>query len=1181
MRGTKGVVLPIGYDITDAQKAIKDLDKETRSSFKELREIDKSLKFNPDNTELLTQKMDVLGTHIGTTKEKLELLKKAQEEASKNLDTKEGQEAYRKLSREIIETESKLEMYNNRLKKTEDAINPTIDKIDKMAESLEKSGDKFKKTGERMEKVGGGLTKGLTAPILGIGGAAMLAWNDVDEAVDGIIAGTGATGDAAKDLEKSFKNVARNVPNDVGDVGVALANLNTQFGLQGEALEEATTMALKYADVNGVDVGNAVNTVGKIMKAAGEDAGDFNVILSKLTAASQDSGVSVDELTGLYEKNGSTLRGLGYDFDDSISMMAQWEANGLNSQDMLKGLQKYMVSSSKDAQKLSDAFEKETKTLDDLNIEYENIKNTKGKTKEENEKLRKKEEELSDQIAKQKVVVEESGKVFQDSTMANKDEFNKLVESIKSGKDPQDAMNTAIEVFGTKNGPAFIDAIQNGKLSFEDFADTVSSSEDRLSTTWDDMQDPVDSFKTAMNDLKITGSELGGGIQEAAIPLIEEFADKVKKVGEWFSSLTDDEKENIIQMGLLLAAAGPVITIMGKLAGAVGSISTASGKAVKGISGMFKEGGLFSATGKMAGMAGPVGIAAVGVGLLTVAISEAMKPQREYRDSLVDMAKGVGDFSDMVENAEPLIRDFNEVSTQYDKTIAEKKSQIAELEPQITTILADNVEERTALTDKEMEKLLEYMGLLDTLNEEIAKKYEVQLKVQEKKLQEEDTLNREAAARYIATFNEADKELTKNAEDNHLQKLVVLESMLENEANLRAQGKTKEADEERKHYEELKAEADRQRNLEIAEINVHTADRLVAVKDRFVELNKAEFDNLREMSKIADERAEIERKYADEIKKISDDEKLTLDEKATQKKKVWARMAEDLGENNKKQYGLLDENTKDVSSALVQQVANIILHGGEIDEESAKMVDTFMKNMAETPKSAEEFKKAMEDSINAIVENEPELTGEGADLVRKFNKTMDGIGDGNYDKGKSAIESITAGTTSAKSRLDKAAQDIKDSAQRKLRPNEANLMDTGKSFASGVAKGMNKYAYLVENSASKMAGRAKRGFDEKLSIHSPSREMMKSGGYVAEGVAVGIDKESGLVEKSMQDLAKIPKEISWTTDPMVAGDFKRASQTRQMINNYPVINVNNPQLDSMDRVRKLAEELYRLQTQRR
>lgn len=1121
MRGTKGVVLPIGYDITDAQKAIKDLDKETRSSFKELRAIDKSLKFNPDNTELLTQKMEVLGTHIGTTREKLELLKKAQEEASKNLDTKDGQEAYRKLSREIIETESKLEMYNSRLKKTEDAINPTIDKLDKMADSLEKSGDKFKKTGERMEKVGGGLTKGVTAPILGVGGAALLAWKDVDEAVDGIIAGTGATGDAAKDLEKSFKNVARNVPSDVNDVGVAIANLNTKFGLAGEALEEATTMALKYADVNDTDVGNAVNNVAKIMEAANIESDNFKDTLNKLTVASQDSGVSVDDLTGLYEKNGSTLRELGFDFDDSISMMAKWEKNGLNSQDMLKGLTKYIT---------------------------DNSDSTDGMT---------------------------------DSTLRSKDGFNKLVQSLKDAKDPQERMNKAVEIFGTKNAPAMVDAINNGKLEFEDFADVVSNSEGRLSTTWEDMQDPVDNFKTAMNDLKITGSELGGDIQEAAIPLIEEFADKVKKVGEWFSSLTDDEKENIIQMGLLLAAAGPVITIMGKLAGAVGSISTASGKAVKGISGMFKEGGLFSSTGKMAGMAGPVGIAAVGVGLLTVAINEAMKPQREYRDSLVDMAKGVGEFSEMVENAEPLIRDFNEVSTQYDKTISEKKSQITELEPQITKILADNVEERTALTDKEMEKLLEYMGLLDTLNEEIAKKYEVQLKVQEKKLQEEDTLNREAAARYIATFNEADKELTKNAEDNHLQKLVVLESMLENEANLRAQGKTKEADEERKHYEELKAEADRQRNLEIAEINVHTADRLVAVKDRFVELNKAEFDNLREMSKIADERAEIERKYADEIKKISDDEKLTLDEKADQKKKVWTRMARDLGENNKKQYGLLDENTKDVSSALVQQVANIILHGGEIDEESAKMVDTFMKNMEDAPEAAEEFKKAMEDSINAIVENEPELTGEGADLVRKFNKTMDGIVEGKYANGKSAIDSITDGTTSAKSRLDKAARDVRDSAQRNLRPNEANLMESGEGYARGVAKGMDKYAYLVENSASKMAGRAKRGFDEELSIYSPSREMMKSGGYVAEGVAVGIDKESGLVEKSMQDLAKIPKEISWTTDPMVAGDFKRASQTQQMINNYPVINVNNPQLDSMDRVRKLAEELYRLQNQRR
>ena len=508
-----GITIPISYDTSEVTKAIKEMNKETSASFSELSKIEKALKFNPDSTELLAQKMEVLGNVIEDSKKKLELLKKAQEEAAKSTDTKKGQEEYRKLTREIIETESKLELYQGRLDKVTDEMNGHVKSLDKFADGLASAGDKIKSAGGKMEKVGETATKYVTAPILGIGGAAMVAWNEVDEAVDGIIAGTGATGEAAEALEKSFKSVSKKVPNSLGDVGVAIANLNTKLGLQGEELEVATTAALKYSDVNKTDVGTSVNNVAKVMAAADIESKDFSKTLSKLTAASQDSGVSVDDLTAAYEKSGATLRTLGYSFDESISMVAQWEKAGLNAEDMLKGMQKYIVSNDKATEALAKTHEKESNKLEELNKRLDEVKGTKGKTSEETEKLKVKEEELTKKIKEQEKVVESAGKMLEGTTAASREEMDKLVQSIKDTEDPQEAMNKAIEVFGSKNGPAFVDAIKSGKLNYDEFADTVSKANNRLTDTWDATQDPIDRFKTAVNDLKITGAELGGDLQ--------------------------------------------------------------------------------------------------------------------------------------------------------------------------------------------------------------------------------------------------------------------------------------------------------------------------------------------------------------------------------------------------------------------------------------------------------------------------------------------------------------------------------------------------------------------------------------------------------------------------------------------------------------------------------------------
>ncbi len=74
----KGITIEIGGDTAPLQKALQGVNKEASNSTKELRQIDKALKFDTNNVTLLTQKQEVLAKQVATTKEKLEILRQAQ-----------------------------------------------------------------------------------------------------------------------------------------------------------------------------------------------------------------------------------------------------------------------------------------------------------------------------------------------------------------------------------------------------------------------------------------------------------------------------------------------------------------------------------------------------------------------------------------------------------------------------------------------------------------------------------------------------------------------------------------------------------------------------------------------------------------------------------------------------------------------------------------------------------------------------------------------------------------------------------------------------------------------------------------------------------------------------------------------------------------------------------------------
>ena len=318
----KGLTIEIGGTTTKLTQALKEPQKETQSLRSKLKDVDGALKFDTKNVDLLDQKQRLLGQTINSTEQELKLLKQAQKEyvdSGKDIDGAE----YVALEKKIGITEKALENLKNQQNNFNGELQALGLKVGEFGEKTEALGKKFLP-----------VTAGVTA----VGTAATAAWSELDDAYDGIAAGTGATGDALKDLQANFDNVYGSFPDDSADVSTAIADINTRFGLSGQALEEASTKFLQYAKVNNVDVSGSIENVAKAMYDAGIPTKELGTVLDKLTVASQASGLPVDQLSAALSKNGVNMRELGYSTDETIAILTTFEKQGVDTSTVLTGM---------------------------------------------------------------------------------------------------------------------------------------------------------------------------------------------------------------------------------------------------------------------------------------------------------------------------------------------------------------------------------------------------------------------------------------------------------------------------------------------------------------------------------------------------------------------------------------------------------------------------------------------------------------------------------------------------------------------------------------------------------------------------------------------------------------------------------------------------------------------------
>jgi phage-related minor tail protein len=342
----RGITIELGGDTSKFVDAIKKADKSINETQKKLKDVNKLLKLDPGNTDLLRQKQETLAKAVEQTGEKSKALKQALKEMEAAGITDKNREQYDALQRELFETEKNLKS----LKKESNNFGSVF------AQQVSVAGDALKNVGGKITSVGEGLTKSVTAPLAGVAAASVAAWKEVDAGLDIVVTKTGASGAALEDMQNRAQNIATTIPTSFEAAGTAIGEVNTRFGLTGDELEKLSTQFIQFAKINGTDVNSSIDSVQKVLSAFGLSAEDAGAVLDTLNKVGENTGIGMDTLAGLMVSNATAFQGFGLNAADAANVLGTLEKSGIDTSVVMTGLSKVQAAAMKDGVSMQEKF---------------------------------------------------------------------------------------------------------------------------------------------------------------------------------------------------------------------------------------------------------------------------------------------------------------------------------------------------------------------------------------------------------------------------------------------------------------------------------------------------------------------------------------------------------------------------------------------------------------------------------------------------------------------------------------------------------------------------------------------------------------------------------------------------------------------------------------------------------
>lgn len=877
----------------------------------------------------------MLNESIETTQDKLNQLKKLKEEADKKMaeGTKISAENYRNLQREIILTENKLNGLTDELKQFNSENSnwtKTSKKIEEYGDKIQKVSGKLDELGNKMSIVSGGVVAGGVV----LTNSAM----NLEDALAKYVSSTNVAEDETEKYKKVLEDIYKNnYGENYEDIANSMSQISMQLkNLDSTDLQNITEKSLALRDLYGYEVSESVRSVKTLMD-------NFNI--------------SVDEAFNLLAEG----KKQGLDFSNELldnvnEYSVQFGKLGLSAEDMFNIFKTGSENGAFNLDKIGDAVKEfSIRAIDGSDTTIEGFKKIGLNADEMAEKLANGGEEA-------------------------KETFIEVIKRLGKMDDKVEQSLAGVDLFGTMwedLGPTVIS-------SFSEMDNGISKSSDSMQKSIDELYNTTK--KKAEKQLKRLQS-LGADFGEEMLPVLEDLIDMAEGFIKKLEGMSDEEKENIVKIGLLVAAAGPLIKIMGTTGDIIGgvektignfseAIDVARNKTTASSRGVETLGKVFSA------ITSPAGLATTAVTVLAIAIGSKLKEAEEKaKASMETISNGITDFFEGIDNAEGYLDRFNETlfsTTEEQQALEEEMKNIQNGITQISKTASD---ERRAYTQQEIDQLNNYFQKMRELQQ---KELEIQ--------QSRGQVLTEIAQTEIEAFNgsyEGYKLLCENwiktaQQQADTQKQIAENYRIDALASLKAMYGDKATLDNEEYARAVQAVED-EYNKRVEVANQQVADISLIYSEGATQRLNADEDFNNKLKETVAKIEETEKAHAENVKYIKGITKENSDMQnellqnaevthGLALKDIWKEMDENLSDSQREQLG-----------SWIANLAQTELYGNDISEENERTANAILKAWEYMP---DDSKKAMKDTMEGMLKG---MEDEEPSLFAKASSIANGV----------------------------------------------------------------------------------------------------------------------------------------------------------------------------------------------
>ena len=574
----KGITVEIGGDTTKLSKALEGVNKDIKGTQTQLKDVQKLLKLDPSNTELFSQKHKLLADAVTATKEKLEVLKTAAEQANTALANGEiSQQQYDALQREIIETENELK----RLTTEANNSHTALEKMGVLGETLQSAGDKISGVGQKLLPV----TAGVTA----LGTIAVKTGADFDSAMSKVAAVSGATGSEMDALREKAREMGSKTKFSASEAAEAM-NYMAMAGWKTNDMLSGIEGIMNLAAASGEDLASTSDIVTDALTAFGLSASDSGHFADILAAASSNANTNVSMMGETFKYAAPVLGSLGYSAEDSAIAIGLMANAGIKSSQAGTALRSAITNLAKPTDTVASAMEQYGISLTDS-----------------------------------------SGKMYS---------LRELMEQLRQklgGLSEAEQAQAAASLFGKEAMSGMLAIINGSPADFEKLSNAI----DTCSDTVDGYNGTTEKMAAVMQDnlagqvtiLKSQLEELAISFSDILMPTIRSIVSRIQELVDKLNQLDPQTKETIAKIALVAAALGPMLVVLGKTISSVGTVFSAVFKLPALFSAV--QGGIGAITGALGVSLGPLLAIIAAVAALVAAFVHLWKTNDEFKSNII------------------------------------------------------------------------------------------------------------------------------------------------------------------------------------------------------------------------------------------------------------------------------------------------------------------------------------------------------------------------------------------------------------------------------------------------------------------------------------------------------------------------------------------------------------------